>query len=53
MTDCSLKFVNGEFRRFAFIGFSTAEEAQEAQKYFDKTFVNSSKISVSYFILII
>ena len=48
VTDCSLKFERNQFRRFAFIGFSSAEQAQDAQRFFDRTFVNSSKISVSY-----
>lgn len=33
-------------KRNAFIGFKTANEAQEAIKYFDQTFIHSSKIKV-------
>ena len=47
VTDCSLKYApNGQFRRFAFIGYKTEQEAQDAQKYFDKTFVRSARIKV-------
>ncbi|XP_070204200.1 probable RNA-binding protein 19 isoform X2 [Littorina saxatilis] len=46
VTDCSLKYKDGMFRRFAFIGYSSEEEAQAAQKYYDKTFVNTSRIFV-------
>lgn len=47
MTDVQLKYTeDGKFRRFAFIGFKTEEQAKLAQSYFDQTFVDTCKISV-------
>lgn len=49
VTDCSLKFTkDGKFRKFAFIGYKTEEEAKEAQRYFNKTFLKSSRIQVDF-----
>ena len=48
VTDCSLKYTkNGVFRKFAFIGFKTEQEAQSALKQFNNTFIDASKIVVS------
>lgn len=38
---------DGTSRRFGFVGFKTDGEAAKAQKWFDRTFIHSSKISVS------
>ena len=38
---------DGTSRRFGFVGYKTEAEAQKAQKWFDKTFIHSSRISVS------
>ena len=38
---------DGHSRQFAFIGYKTSEEARNAQKYFDKTYFNTSKLIVS------
>lgn len=38
---------DGSSRRFGFIGFKTDIEAQKAQRWFDKTFVHSSRINVT------
>lgn len=47
ITDLQLKYTKqGVFRQFAFIGFKTNEEAQNAVKYFNNTYVDASKISV-------
>jgi len=47
VTDVQLKYTTeGKFRHFAFIGFRDGEKAQEAQEYFDKTFVGASRIAV-------
>lgn len=47
MTDISLKFTpEGKFRRFGFVGFESAEQAFEAQAYFDKTFMGTSRLHV-------
>ena len=37
---------DGTSRRFAFVGFKTDEEAQRAQKWFDRTFIDTTRISV-------
>ncbi|XP_060561749.1 probable RNA-binding protein 19 [Ruditapes philippinarum] len=47
VTDCSLKYTkNGVFRKFAFIGYKTEQEAQSALKQFNKTFIDASKIVI-------
>ncbi|XP_059844270.1 probable RNA-binding protein 19 isoform X1 [Hypanus sabinus] len=47
LTDCILKFTkNGKFRKFGFVGFRTEEEAQAALKHFNKTYIDTSKITV-------
>ena len=37
---------DGTSRRFAFIGYKSDEEAQKAQKWFDRTFIGMTRISV-------
>jgi multiple RNA-binding domain-containing protein 1 len=37
---------DGTSRRFAFIGYKTEEEAQKAMKWFNRTFIDTSKITV-------
>jgi multiple RNA-binding domain-containing protein 1 len=44
ITDVQLKFKNGNFRQFAFIGFESEESAHEAVNFFDNTFIGTSKI---------
>jgi hypothetical protein len=39
---------NGESRRLGFLGFRTVEGATKALKYFNRTFIDTSKISVEY-----
>ncbi|XP_012538456.1 probable RNA-binding protein 19 [Monomorium pharaonis] len=47
VTDVQLKYAkDGKFRRFAFIGYKTEEQAKLAQSYFDQTCIDTSKISV-------
>ncbi|XP_011866993.1 PREDICTED: probable RNA-binding protein 19 [Vollenhovia emeryi] len=47
VTDVQLKYTkDGKFRRFAFIGYKTEEQAQLAQSYFDQTCIDTCKISV-------
>ncbi|KAG7770833.1 hypothetical protein KL931_001655 [Ogataea haglerorum] len=36
----------GESRRFAFIGYRSQQDAENAVKYFDKTFIDTARISV-------
>lgn len=48
LTDCSLKFTkDGKFRKFGFIGFKSEEEAQTALNHFNKSFIDTSRITVS------
>ena len=48
VTDCSLKYSkDGVFRKFAFVGFSTEEDAQKAIKHFNRSFIDTSRIAVS------
>jgi multiple RNA-binding domain-containing protein 1 len=46
ITDVQLKFKDGKFRQFGFVGFKDEESAGEAVKYFNGTYIGSSKISV-------
>lgn len=48
ITDVKLR-VNkfGESRRFAFIGFKNADDAEEAVKFFNKSFIDTARIEVS------
>lgn len=46
ITDVQLKYKDGKFRQFAFIGYENEESAQEAVKFFNDTFVGTSKIRV-------
>ncbi|KIP06573.1 hypothetical protein PHLGIDRAFT_106837 [Phlebiopsis gigantea 11061_1 CR5-6] len=38
---------DGTSRRFGFVGYKTEDEAQKSQKWFDRTFIHSSRISVT------
>lgn len=47
VTDVQLKYTkDGVFRRFAFIGFKTEEQAENARQYFDKSCIDTCRISV-------
>ncbi|KAM5188878.1 putative RNA-binding protein 19 isoform 3-T6 [Callospermophilus lateralis] len=49
LTDCSLKFTkDGKFRKFGFIGFKSEEEAQAALNHFNKSFIDTSRITVEF-----
>jgi len=49
ITDCRvLKTPKGVPRRMAFIGFSSTADAEAAQKHFDKTFMDTSKMQVDF-----
>ncbi|XP_027717945.1 probable RNA-binding protein 19 [Vombatus ursinus] len=49
LTDCSLKFTkDGKFRKFGFIGFKSAEEAQSALDHFHKSFIDTSRVMVEF-----
>lgn len=47
ITDVQLKYnKNGQFRQFCFVGFENENSAQAAVKFFDNTFIGTSKIKV-------
>nr|XP_003699323.1 PREDICTED: probable RNA-binding protein 19 [Megachile rotundata] len=47
VTDVQLKYTkDGKFRRFAFIGFKTEEQALAAKEYFDKTCIDTCRITI-------
>lgn len=46
ITDVQLKYKDGKFRQFGFVGFENEESAQEAVKFYDSTFIGTSKIRV-------
>lgn len=47
VTDCSLKFTkDGKFRKFGFVGFRSEEEANRALTHFNKSFVDTSRVTV-------
>ncbi|KAL0979326.1 hypothetical protein UPYG_G00183680 [Umbra pygmaea] len=47
LTDCSLKNTkDGKFRKFGFVGFKSEEDAEKAQKHFNKSFVDTSRVMV-------
>ncbi|XP_045743531.2 probable RNA-binding protein 19 isoform X1 [Mirounga angustirostris] len=49
LTDCSLKFTkDGKFRKFGFIGFKSEEEARVALNHFNKSFIDTSRITVEF-----
>jgi multiple RNA-binding domain-containing protein 1 len=37
---------DGTSRRFGFVGYKTEAEAEKARKWFDRTYIHSSRISV-------
>ncbi|XP_034241110.1 probable RNA-binding protein 19 isoform X2 [Thrips palmi] len=41
-----LKYKNGVFRKFAFVGFKKEEDASAAREYFDNTCIGTSRIQV-------
>ena len=48
ITDVKLaKTATGTFRRFAFVGFKTSEQAEAAVKYFNKAFMDTCRMGVS------
>ncbi|VDO46076.1 unnamed protein product [Onchocerca flexuosa] len=47
ITDCSLKYTrDGKFRRFAFVGFETDENAQKAREHLHNTFMGASRLTI-------
>ena len=48
ITDCKIMEKNNKSRQIAFIGFKNIDDAKKTKKYFDSTYIDTSKISVSY-----
>lgn len=46
ITDVQLKYKDGKFRQFCFVGFEDEKSAENAVKFFDNTFFGTSKIKV-------
>ncbi|OXB56790.1 hypothetical protein ASZ78_014309, partial [Callipepla squamata] len=47
LTDCCLKFTkDGRFRKFGFIGYKSEDEAQAALSHFNRSFIDTSRITV-------
>ncbi|NXY82189.1 RBM19 protein, partial [Alcedo cyanopectus] len=47
LTDCCLKFTkDGKFRKFGFIGYKSEDEAQTALNHFNRSFIDTSRITV-------
>ncbi|NWR64414.1 RBM19 protein, partial [Bucorvus abyssinicus] len=47
LTDCCLKFTkDGKFRKFGFIGYRSEDEAQAALNHFNRSFIDTSRVTV-------
>ena len=46
VTDAKIMYKNNRSRLFGFVGFKNEEMAKEAQKYFNRTFLHTSKLDV-------
>lgn len=46
ITDLQLKYKDGKFRQFGFVGYENEESAQKAAEFFNDSFVGASKIKV-------
>lgn len=46
ITDIQLKFKDGKFRQFAFVGYENSESAQDAVNFFNDTFIGTNKVKV-------
>ncbi|KAM5193683.1 putative RNA-binding protein 19 isoform 2-T2 [Mantella aurantiaca] len=47
LTDCTLKYTkDGKFRKFGFIGYGAEEEAKAALSHLNKSFIDTSRVSV-------
>lgn len=47
LTDAKIAYKpDGTSRRFGFVGFKTEKEAEEAKRWFDKSFIDSMRINV-------
>nr|XP_008116887.1 PREDICTED: probable RNA-binding protein 19 [Anolis carolinensis]XP_008116888.1 PREDICTED: probable RNA-binding protein 19 [Anolis carolinensis]XP_008116889.1 PREDICTED: probable RNA-binding protein 19 [Anolis carolinensis] len=49
LTDCALKFTkDGKFRKFGFIGFKSEDDAKAALTHFNKSFIDTARVSVEF-----
>jgi multiple RNA-binding domain-containing protein 1 len=48
VTDAKIMTKNNRSRLFGFVGFKTEEMAKAAHKYFNKTFLHTSKIEIEF-----
>ena len=49
LTDVKVSFKpDGTSRRFGFVGYKSDQEALAAQKWFNRTFIDSTRISVDF-----
>ncbi|KAL2091477.1 hypothetical protein ACEWY4_013740 [Coilia grayii] len=49
LTDCGLKYTkDGKFRKFGFVGFKSEEDAEKALKHYNKSFIDTSKVTVEF-----
>ena len=46
VTDAKIMFKNGLSRKFGFVGYKSDEEAKAALKFFNGTYLNTSKLVV-------
>jgi multiple RNA-binding domain-containing protein 1 len=46
VTDLQLKYKDGKFRQFCFVGYENEESAKQAADFFNDTFVGTSKVKV-------
>lgn len=46
ITDIQLKYKDGKFRQFAFIGYLEEKSGQEAKDFFNNTFIGTNKVIV-------
>ena len=44
VTDAKIMRKGNKSRKFGFVGFKTEDEAREARKYFNDTYIDTSKI---------
>lgn len=48
VTDSKIMKQGTKSRRFGFVGFKSEEEAIEAKKYFNGTYIDTCKVEVEY-----
>ncbi|CRL01786.1 CLUMA_CG015002, isoform A [Clunio marinus] len=46
ITDVQLKYKDGKFRQFCFVGYENEESAQKAVEFYNNTFIGTSRVTV-------